>query len=495
MSDVQLESPRQLETLPSRRSGLRARCSFLLNVIADEDVTDSERSVAAISLAADVDAYREVLGDGEARRVSECLEVFGVSHEAGNAWSHLLLPDPSTLRGARIDGLNVRRAIVEPSNLSDGATLAVLELPRGGRFVAVNEYTCSPGTEAELTIVDADSDEVLASHALQPGHHRSKSTEFVTDSQLQLRLQLSVHSGDDPIHWYGAHLESLAPPALPSATARARSVLQRVRRENPDSIFGSVTGEPLALADIDRMMGLRNRFSGERVFVMGNGPSLNRTPLDKLDGEYVFGVNRISLLLERVSWIPTFFTAFDVRVVPDNADEFREIDIPYKFFSARYKKLMEERSNHYWYHTKGFYEGFGSGFEPTVPFSGFGGGGSIGVMAVQLAFFMGFREIYLIGTDVSYTIPETVKQSGEDVFGDGVKLQLQSTDDDDANHFDPRYFGKNKKWHNPNVREMKIGFSRAASYIEQRGGKLRNATVGGDLNEVSRVDFETLFTR
>ena len=93
---------------------------------------------------------------------------------------------------------------------------------------------------------------------------------------------------------------------------------------------------------------------------------------------------------------------------------------------------------------------------------------------------------------MSYTVPESVKQTGDDVFGDGVKLQLESTEDD-PNHFDPSYFGKGKKWHNPNVREMKIGFGRAAAYVERAGGRLLNATVGGELEQVPRVDFDSLF--
>jgi len=263
--------------------------------------------------------------------------------------------------------------------------------------------------------------------------------------------------------------------------------------ETKSPVFRRNTGEPCNANDIDRLYSLHNRFKGERIFIMGNGPSLNHTPLESLKDEYVFGLNRCSLLFPRISWRPTFYTAFDVRVVPDNAEEFSNIDIKYKFFSARYKRLLGLKENHYWHHVKAYYEGFSEAFTDHAPYLGFGGGGTIGVMAIELAFFMGFDPIYLIGTDVSYSVKSSVDQTGDAVHGDGIKLQLQSTEDDDDNHFDPRYFGKGKKWHNPNPSDMMIGFGRAYEYMKARDRSLLNATVGGKLNTVPRVNFESLF--
>ena len=241
----------------------------------------------------------------------------------------------------------------------------------------------------------------------------------------QLRLQIVNDSADHALLWYQSTLHAVVEP---SSGESIRDLLHEALKsqrspQTPTSVLTPITSEPLSLFDIDRMVSLRDKFRGERIFVMGNGPSLNRTPLELLRNEYVFGVNRVSLLFERVSWRPTFFTAFDVRVVPDNKEEFAALDIPYKFFSARYKTMLGERQNHYWYHTKGHYEGFETAFEPSVVYSGFGGGGTIGVIAIELAFYLGFRQIYLIGTDVSYSIPATAKQSGADEFGDGVKLR------------------------------------------------------------------------
>jgi glycosyltransferase involved in cell wall biosynthesis len=214
--------------------------------------------------------------------------------------------------------------------------------------------------------------------------------------------------------------------------------------------------------------------------------------LSLLENDEVFCLNRISLLFERVSWRPRFFTAFDLRVVPDNLDEFNGLDIEYKFFATKHKGAILEKSAHYWYHDWG-HSDFADRFSGNPAVTGFGGGGTVTVAAIQLAAYLGFDPIILVGCDASYTVPESAVQSGPDKFGDGVKLNLESTDDDDENHFDPAYFGKGKRWHSPNAAEMLVGFEKCYRQMRAQGLTLVNATVGGALDAVPRVAYANLF--
>lgn len=481
----------------SDRRNARAKAAFLLHALAADGVPPAERASAFLGLADDIDRVAAYLSPSELAEAGHTIA--RAFERAQGAWSVTLSPDAAgiDLPDDLLDGTSIRRLVVAPG--SSGFVLASTAVPSDAEIEIVTEYTHDSATPSTLSITDA-AGTVLASAALPAGYERTSTVRCHTGRAADTTIEIRIdHAGGGSLYWYQSIVSrAVAPEAEQSISVELHeSVREQVRvhedRQTTGSVFAPVTKEPLTLGDIDRLMTLHNRFRGERLFVMGNGPSLNRTPLELLDNEFVFGVNRISLLFERVSWRPTFFTAFDVRVVPDNKDEFAALDVPYKFFSARYKRLLGEQDNHYWYHTKGHYEGFDSCFDPDVVYSGFGGGGTIGVMAIELGYFLGFREIYLIGTDVSYSVPETVKQSGDDLFGDGVKMQLESTKDDDSNHFDPRYFGQGKKWHSPNVRDMKIGFARAAAAMERRGAKLRNATVGGDLDQVERIDFESLF--
>ncbi len=101
--------------------------------------------------------------------------------------------------------------------------------------------------------------------------------------------------------------------------------------------------------------------------------------------------------------------------------------------------------------------------------------------------------MYLIGADTNYTIPDNVLQSGPDRFKTGTKLYLESTENNDPNHFDPSYFGKGAKWHDPNVDEMIRQYRNMRKGVEYHGGRIRNATRGGKLEVFERIDYDSLF--
>ena len=106
---------------------------------------------------------------------------------------------------------------------------------------------------------------------------------------------------------------------------------------------------------------------------------------------------------------------------------------------------------------------------------------------------MGFDPIYLIGCDLGYKVLESVVQEGEDRFDNGVKLLLTSTKDDDPNHFDSRYFGRGRKWHDPNVKRMVQGHEACQNAITLAGRQIFNATEGGELEVYPRVRYASLF--
>ncbi len=256
--------------------------------------------------------------------------------------------------------------------------------------------------------------------------------------------------------------------------------------------FGRFQVIPLPDADQAALRSLRNRYYGERCFLLGNGPSLNRIDLSRLAGERTFGVNKIFLLYDRIDWRPTFYTLLDWRVGPEIAPHVQELTDSVKFFPNRFRGLLRPDERTYWYTTRPVLDSIDEQFTTDVV-AGIPSRGTILVTAIQLAYYLGFRDLILVGVDASYTIPSTVKQSGPDRFGTGTRLNLESTRDDDPNHFDPRYFGAGARWHDPNVDEMVRMFRVMRKGVEINGGSIRNATPGGQLEVFERVDYETLF--
>lgn len=243
-----------------------------------------------------------------------------------------------------------------------------------------------------------------------------------------------------------------------------------------------------------RLRSLQGNYKGQRCFIMGSGPSLNKMDLDVFRGEHVWGVNKCYLLFDRISWRPTFYAAVDTRVVPDVAPEINRMfrDLPHtKFFlpvEFREQGILRSGHNVYWYRQV-------SMDESNLPYGTFtqdasewvSGVRTVTIAAMQLAVYLGFDPIYLTGCDTSYSVPASVQ------FEEGNEDKFISTEDDDLSHFDPRYFGKGSKWHRPKVDRMIFHYEQARQVCESLGVSVYNATVGGKLEVFPRVDYTELF--
>lgn len=256
------------------------------------------------------------------------------------------------------------------------------------------------------------------------------------------------------------------------------------------------------------LAGMAGNHAGERCFVMGNGPSLNEMDLSLLAGETVFACNAAFLLFDRVDWRPRFYTCVDARVIRDRAEDivsmldehpgitsFFPSEVTLHDGSGRTfdtREIIPPGPNRHY-----FNEVANSMANP--PHSMFSLDVSskviqpytVAITMLQLTAYLGFDPIYLIGCDTSYTIPRSVKQEGRRVGDTG--LLLTSTSDDDPNHFDPRYFGKGREWHNPQVEKMIEHHRWARIALQRKGVRVFNATIGGQLEVYPRVRFEDLF--
>ena len=103
------------------------------------------------------------------------------------------------------------------------------------------------------------------------------------------------------------------------------------------------------------------KFHNKRVFLIGNGPSLNKTPLHLLENEITFCMNRFNLMFERLSWKPNMYGVSDDVVILDMLDEITNIkkDVEYFFLpdihpsspiSINYKNIIKDHKKIYWFH-------------------------------------------------------------------------------------------------------------------------------------------------
>ena len=71
----------------------------------------------------------------------------------------------------------------------------------------------------------------------------------------------------------------------------------------------------------EKLKNLKGKYSGQRCFIMGNGPSLNKTRLELLADEAVWGFNKIYLLFDKIEWKPKFYVANDRRLTQHISNE------------------------------------------------------------------------------------------------------------------------------------------------------------------------------
>lgn len=235
-----------------------------------------------------------------------------------------------------------------------------------------------------------------------------------------------------------------------------------------------------------RLRNFHNAHVAQRAFILGNGPSLNKCDLTLLRGEFTFGVNSIFLNYENMGFHPTYYVVEDVFVAEDRAEQIDNYQGPSaKFFGNYLQYCIDNSFDTIWLNVRFRYDDY-----PGFPHFSKNAlrmlwtGGTVTYLCLQLAYYMGFSKVYLIGFDHSYKIPSDAQISNTEILSVS----------DDPNHFHPDYFGKGYRWHDPRVDRMEKAYASAKKVFESDGRRIYNATIGGNLEVFERVDYHSLFS-
>lgn len=223
----------------------------------------------------------------------------------------------------------------------------------------------------------------------------------------------------------------------------------------------------------------RNRYEGKRCFIMGNGPSLLKCDLTLLKNEITIASNAQFLIWDQMGFVPQFLTVEDRLVAEDRKDELNAIENTTKIFPRDLSKFLKRSSNTFHIRFLRNYKHFPK-FSPDFVNEVYWGG-TVSFLNLQLAYYLGFKEIYMIGFDHSYKVTEQIES------------HVITSDHDDINHIHPNYFGKGYRWHDPNVERMETAYVCAKSFFESKNIKVFNATVGGKLEVFDRIEYNSLF--
>ncbi len=267
-------------------------------------------------------------------------------------------------------------------------------------------------------------------------------------------------------------LKRLTPESIWSA-ARYTYALARHFPELPSAYL-----HPWRRKSLARLAALKDRYRGQRCFIIGNGPSLRRTDVSRLKDEFTFGMNRVYLAFDEWGFRTSFLVSVNDLVIEQCVDDFLALDMP-RFFSWRSHRFfpsqtLESHLPVYLYTT----------YDPPCFARDaryrLWEGATVTYVCLQLAFHMGFEQAILIGVDHSFT---SQGEANTTVVSEG----------DDPNHFDPRYFSKGFRWQLPDLETSEQAYRLARQAYQAAGRQIVDATVGGKLRVFPKGDFDSLF--
>jgi hypothetical protein len=188
----------------------------------------------------------------------------------------------------------------------------------------------------------------------------------------------------------------------------------------------------------------------------------------------IFGMNRIYLGFEKWGFTPTYYVSINKLVLEQSAEEISKIPCP-KFLSSKGIPYFSQQDDLLFVHTVNFQQPFSPN-----PLNGLNEGYTVTYFALQLAYYMGFETVVLIGVDHSFS---TKGEANKEITSQG----------DDPNHFHPSYFGKGTRWQLPDLENSEKHYRLAEAHFRSDGRQIIDATVGGKCPVFPKADYRQLF--
>lgn len=219
----------------------------------------------------------------------------------------------------------------------------------------------------------------------------------------------------------------------------------------------------------------KDKHRGERCVIIGNGSSLNHMDLSFLKREFCFGLNKIYLGFEKWDFTPTYYVAVNSLVIEQSVEQIYNIPCT-KFISDRGIPYLQPRKDIIFIETSAYNDKEFS----TDPTMGLREGNTVTYVALQLAYYMGFKTVILIGVDHSFII-------------DGLPHQEVIAEGEDPNHFHPNYFGKGQKWNLPDLAGSEKYYKIAYAHFWLDNRQIIDATLNGKCPVFPKMDYRDLF--
>jgi len=235
-----------------------------------------------------------------------------------------------------------------------------------------------------------------------------------------------------------------------------------------------------------RLEKFKNLYSKKRCFIVGNGPSLEFNNLNKLENEYVFVTGWFAfhkdyqflknifycLGAAPIWWRGSLYSllynsiTINKNILLFAESSFLPLNIKYRYFpkdKIYYLTLIDGKRD-------------GSNISGNIINPIELGSNAVQDIMLPIAYYMGFRDIYLLGCDC------TIGTDWEHFHFYDIALmpfEMMRQINSCSNGF--------------NLKELELSYIKFKKFFEDNNRKIHNSTNGGNLEVFERVDYDSLF--
>lgn len=219
---------------------------------------------------------------------------------------------------------------------------------------------------------------------------------------------------------------------------------------------------------------LKDRHRGETVVLVANGPSLNKMDLSWLNQYTTIGMNKIYLGFKKFGFYPNYYVCVNDKVIEQSEEQIRALSCV-KFLSDRApgKRIGEDALTYLInadYRKERFSKDLSKGLRE---------GGTVTYAALQIAYYLGFTKVIIIGMDHNFTF-------------EGRPNESRVMNGADVNHFAENYFGYGQTWDNPDLMKSEESYVVADREFCNNGRVILDATEGGKCDIFKKIDYKTI---
>ena len=218
---------------------------------------------------------------------------------------------------------------------------------------------------------------------------------------------------------------------------------------------------------------LKDNHKYEIGYLIGNGPSVRIDDLELLNEKVTFCCNRFHLAYDRMAFRPKYTLASDKQTIEDFGEEIISKSSGIKILIWTEEPKLD--GEYLWIRSK-----YGIGFSDNVYDFVYPGGSTL-ITAIQIGYFLGIHRFILYGVDHDYKFDKN--EISKDIWHSAIG---------EGNHFIENYRSGNP-WCPPQTEMIEQSFKVCDTFLKSRGGWIKNATRGGKLDILERIDFEKAY--